>query len=156
MRSLAVSDTENFFLSASKDRTVKLWLLRNQGTGSVHLSPHLTYSQHQKAVSHVELISATGNAVSCDGTVHVSHSTLEPYRQSLEPGQLALQNLGPICTTPSQLQLWDSESGYFIHQFSSPRGREFVAMTCLLPPQSVAVVATNDVALRYDRLIRIL
>ena len=47
------------------------------------------------------------------------------------------------------MQLWDTECGYGIHQFSSPRGREFVAMTCLLPPQPVAVVATNDLALRY-------
>jgi WD repeat-containing protein 81 len=115
VRCLAVSDTEHFFLSSSKDRTVKLWLLRNQGNGSAHISPYLTYSQHQKAVSHVELISTTGNAISCDGTVH----------------------------------LWDPESGYPIHQFSSPRGREFIAMKCLLPPQPVAVVATNDLTLRF-------
>ena len=76
VRCLAVSDTEHFFLSSSKDRTVKLWLLRNQGNGSAHISPYLTYSQHQKAVSHVELISTTENAISCDGTVHVSEPLL--------------------------------------------------------------------------------
>ena len=48
------------------------------------------------------------------------------------------------------LQLWDTESGYPIHHFSSPRSREFIAMKCLLPPQPVAVVATNDLSLRYD------
>ena len=73
VRSLAVSDTEHFFLSASKDKTAKLWLLRNQGDGSAHLSPQLTYAHHQKAVTHVQLVSSTGNAISCDGTVHVSN-----------------------------------------------------------------------------------
>ena len=73
VRCLAVSDSEHFFVSGSKDRTVKLWLLRNQGSGSAHLSPHLTYSHHQKSVSHVELMSAMSYIVSCDGTVHVSH-----------------------------------------------------------------------------------
>ena len=72
VRSLAVSNSEHFFISASKDKTLKLWLLRNQGGGSAHIPAYLTYSQHQKAVSHVELVSTTGNALSCDGTVHVS------------------------------------------------------------------------------------
>ena len=67
-----MSDSEHFFLSASKDRTVKLWLLRNQGGGSAQIPAHLTYSQHQKPVSHVELVSTTGDIISCDGTVHVS------------------------------------------------------------------------------------
>ena len=72
VRCLAVSDSEHFFISSSKDKTVKLWSLKNQGNGSTHISPYLTYSRHQKSVSHVELVTATGNAISCDGTVHVS------------------------------------------------------------------------------------
>jgi WD repeat-containing protein 81 len=116
VRSLAVSDSEHFFLSASKDRTVKLWLLRNQGGGSTpQISAHLTYSQHQKPVSQVELVPTTGDILSCDGAVH----------------------------------LWDPEFGHTIHQYSSPRGREFVAMTTFLPPQQVAIVATNDPAIRF-------
>ena len=71
VRSLAVSNSEHFFLSSSKDRTVKLWLLRNQGGGSAPISAHLTYSQHQKSVFQVDLVPTTGDVLSCDGTVHV-------------------------------------------------------------------------------------
>ena len=72
VRSLAVSDSEHFFISGSKDKTVKLWLLRNQGPGSPQLPPRITYSRHQKSVLQVEIMETMKNIVSCDGTVHVS------------------------------------------------------------------------------------
>ena len=56
----------------------------------------------------------------------------------------------PCSLHPLSLQLWDPEFGHAIHQYSSPRGREFIAMTTLLPPQQVAIVATSDLALRLE------
>ena len=76
VRALAVSDGEHFFLSGSRDKTVKVWSLRNQGFGSTAISPQLTYTGHQKPVVAVELLEETDIVVSCDGLLHVSTYTL--------------------------------------------------------------------------------
>lgn len=73
VKALAVSDGEHFFLSGSRDKTVKVWSLRNQGVGSMSVAPQLTYSGHQKPVVAVELLEETDTVASCDGTLHVSY-----------------------------------------------------------------------------------
>ena len=72
IKSISVLDSEHLFVSGSKDRTVKIWSLYNEGDGSAALSPRLTYSLHQKPVAKVDVINQQ-NVVSCDGgSVHVS------------------------------------------------------------------------------------
>ena len=72
VRSLAVSDNEQVFVSTSKDKTAKIWKLGNHGDGSSRLNCCLTYSGHSKTVIGAELMEGIDQVVSCDGSVHVS------------------------------------------------------------------------------------
>lgn len=62
---------ENYFLSGSKDKTVKLWPLYNHGDGTQEVEPRLTYNNHRKSVFYVGQLEASQEVVSCDGTVHL-------------------------------------------------------------------------------------
>lgn len=62
---------ENYFLSGSKDKTVKLWPLYNNGDGTKEVEPRLTYNDHRKSVFYVGQLEASQEVVSCDGTVHL-------------------------------------------------------------------------------------
>ena len=67
-----VAENEHYFLSASRDKTVKLWLLKNHGNGTAHLGCSRTYDAHRKAVFAVQGIESKRLVSSCDGVVHVS------------------------------------------------------------------------------------
>lgn len=62
---------EDYFLSGSKDKTVKLWPLYNHGDGTQEVEPRLTYNEHRKSVFYVGQLEALQEVVSCDGTVHL-------------------------------------------------------------------------------------
>ncbi|XP_041850568.1 WD repeat-containing protein 81 [Melanotaenia boesemani] len=62
---------EDYFLSGSKDKTVKLWPLYNHGDGTQEVEPRLTYSEHRKSVFYVGQLETSQEVVSCDGTVHL-------------------------------------------------------------------------------------
>uniref|UniRef100_A0A3Q0RGN3 WD repeat-containing protein 81 n=1 Tax=Amphilophus citrinellus TaxID=61819 RepID=A0A3Q0RGN3_AMPCI len=62
---------EDYFLSGSKDKTVKLWPLYNHGDGTQDVEPRLTYGDHRKSVFYVGQLEASQEVVSCDGTVHL-------------------------------------------------------------------------------------
>ena len=67
-----MADGEHYFVSGSKDRTAKVWSVRNQGSGSTMVNCSLTYAGHQKPVIAIELMENMDSVVSCDGYVHVS------------------------------------------------------------------------------------
>ncbi|KAG5269199.1 hypothetical protein AALO_G00199360 [Alosa alosa] len=62
---------EDYFLSGSKDKTVKLWPLYNYGDGTREMEPRLTYVEHRKSVFYVGQLESLQEVVSCDGTVHL-------------------------------------------------------------------------------------
>lgn len=62
---------EDYFLSGSKDKTVKLWPLYNQGDGTQEVEPRLTYTEHRKSVFYVGQLECSQEIVSCDSTVHL-------------------------------------------------------------------------------------
>ena len=67
-----MADGEGYFVSGSKDRTAKVWSIRNQGNSGATMGCRLTYGGHQKSVFAVELMENMDSVVSCDGSVHVS------------------------------------------------------------------------------------
>ncbi|KAG6928570.1 WD repeat domain 81 [Chelydra serpentina] len=71
IKCVAPLSCEDFFLSGSKDKTVRLWPLYNCGDGTSETEPRLTYTQHKKSVFYVSQLEAPQQVVSCDGTVHV-------------------------------------------------------------------------------------
>jgi len=71
VRSLAVLDNENSFVSGGKDRTVRLWSLRNTGEGEAMVAAQSVYAAHKKSVFSVSFLESKGLAASCDGTVHL-------------------------------------------------------------------------------------
>lgn len=62
---------EDYFLSGSKDKTVKLWPLYNHGDGTQEVEPRLTYNDHRKSVFYVGQLEASQEVVSCDGSIHL-------------------------------------------------------------------------------------
>lgn len=71
VKCVAALSSEDFFLSGSKDRTVRLWPLYNYGDGTSETAPRLIYAQHRKSVFYVGQLEAPQYVVSCDGAVHV-------------------------------------------------------------------------------------
>lgn len=71
VKCVAPLSSEDFFLSGSKDRTVRLWPLYNSGDGTSETAPRLIYAQHRKSVFFVGQLEAPQCVVSCDGAVHV-------------------------------------------------------------------------------------
>ncbi|CAL8362473.1 unnamed protein product [Merluccius merluccius] len=71
VKCLAPLAGEDFFLSGSKDKTVRLWPLYNHGDGTQEAEARLTYTDHRKSVFYVGQLEACQEVVSCDGTVHL-------------------------------------------------------------------------------------
>uniref|UniRef100_A0A493SXU8 WD repeat domain 81 n=1 Tax=Anas platyrhynchos platyrhynchos TaxID=8840 RepID=A0A493SXU8_ANAPP len=71
IKCVAPLGSEDFFLSGSKDKTVRLWPLYNYGDGTSEVPPRFTYSEHKKSVFYVSQLEASQHVVSCDGTVHI-------------------------------------------------------------------------------------
>ncbi|KAJ7416375.1 WD repeat-containing protein 81 [Willisornis vidua] len=71
IKCVAPLGSEDFFLSGSKDKTVRLWPLYNYGDGTSEVPPRFTYTEHKKSVFYVSQLEAPQYVVSCDGTMHI-------------------------------------------------------------------------------------
>ena len=94
IRDFYIPDNEHYFLSASRDKTVKLWLLKNHGNGTAHLGCSRTYDAHARAVFTVQGIESKRLVASCDGVVHVSGNLIS-----------CLKNV-PIFISRRNLRIW--------------------------------------------------
>ncbi|XP_050432817.1 WD repeat-containing protein 81 [Adelges cooleyi] len=71
VKSLSVLDNENSFISSSRDKTVKLWSLRNQGDGDSVSQCQYTYNKHKKSVLSVTYMEKFHTVASCDSSIHI-------------------------------------------------------------------------------------
>ncbi|XP_005582505.3 WD repeat-containing protein 81 isoform X1 [Macaca fascicularis] len=85
VKCVAPLSSEDFFLSGSKDRTVRLWPLYNYGDGTSETAPRLVYTQHRKSVFFVGQLEAPQHVVSCDGAVHVWDPFTGKTLRTVEP-----------------------------------------------------------------------
>ncbi|XP_058416104.1 WD repeat-containing protein 81 isoform X1 [Diceros bicornis minor] len=85
VKCVAPLSSEDFFLSGSKDRTVRLWPLYNSGDGTSETAPRLVYAQHRKSVFFVGQLEAPQCVVSCDGAVHIWDSFTGKTIRTVEP-----------------------------------------------------------------------
>ena len=95
VRSVYVQDSEHCFLSASKDKTVKLWSLSNHGDGTAQSASSWTYYRHTRPVFHVGMVESVRHAVSCDGSLHVSYHSVSLRRGCLSTSIQTLWSLSP-------------------------------------------------------------
>ena len=64
-------DNESSIISGSKDRTVKLWSIKNQNKLSNKKTCQWTYAQHKRPVFGLLFIESLRMCASCDGSIHV-------------------------------------------------------------------------------------
>ncbi|XP_031752539.1 WD repeat-containing protein 81 isoform X2 [Xenopus tropicalis] len=62
---------EDFFMSGSKDKTVRLWPLYNYGDGTRDIEARHIYAEHKRSVFYVGQLESVQQLVSCDGAVHI-------------------------------------------------------------------------------------
>ncbi|MEQ2188700.1 hypothetical protein GOODEAATRI_017651, partial [Goodea atripinnis] len=114
---------EDYFLSGSKDKTVKLWPLYNHGDGTKEVEPRLTYSEHRKSVFYVGQLESSQEVVSCDGTVHVWDQYTDSVLRFIDPRKPGLQaaegNLVISSSTDYTLTVWKDLENKPLRQYKS-------------------------------------
>ncbi len=120
-------DNENVLLSSSRDKTVKLWSIKNLKT----LSPQWTYGGHKKTVFSVLFLNNLRQCVSCDGQIH----TWDPfYGKKLSqydwPNpincQTAVDNLICFGTQDNLVKFIDIRTKTYAHEFRTYTGKIYL------------------------------
>ncbi|XP_041978689.1 WD repeat-containing protein 81 [Aricia agestis] len=102
VRSIHALDNEHSFMSGGKDKTVRLWSLRNQGDGNAVTQCNWTYTGHKKGVLSLSFIESLRLAVSTDSVVHIWDPFMESVVSQLDNLKSAVSIVralpGPACT----------------------------------------------------------
>lgn len=155
IRSLCVLDSENSFISASKDKTVKLWSLTSFGDGSGKCGCQWTYRLHKKSVFSVGFLESVRLVASCDSTVHI----WDPFRgecvRQLESSKnspvIALAPIpAPSCmmitaTNDSTLRFLDLRKAEYAHEYRcSPLSAGLIRSVTVSPDSNWVAVAFSS------------
>ncbi|XP_075417333.1 WD repeat-containing protein 81 [Tenrec ecaudatus] len=112
VKCVAPLSSEDFFLSSSKDRTVRLWPLYNYGDGTSETAPRLVYTQHRKSVFYVGQLEAPQYVVSCDGALHVWDPFTGKALRTMEPsdGRVPLTAVAVMPAPHTSITMASSDS----------------------------------------------
>ncbi|PVD25475.1 hypothetical protein C0Q70_13131 [Pomacea canaliculata] len=132
IRSLLVMDTENCFLSTSKDKTVRLWSITSQGDGISRVPCQWIYQHHKKSVFSVAFVESLRLVASCDSSVHVwdpftgvGLCQLESSRYSPAVALQAVPAPSPLVlmgTTDATVRFLDLRTLKYGHEFRCSTG----------------------------------
>ncbi|XP_029642520.1 WD repeat-containing protein 81 [Octopus sinensis] len=155
IRSLCVLDSESSFISASKDKTVKLWSLTSFGDGSGKCGCQWTYRLHKKSVFSVGFLESVRLVASSDSTVHI----WDPFRgdcvRQLESSKNSpVIALAPIpapssmmitATNDSTLRFLDLRTGSYAHEYRcSPVSAGVIRSVTVSPDSNWVAVAFSS------------
>ncbi|CAG5032848.1 unnamed protein product [Parnassius apollo] len=141
VKSIHCLDNENSFMSGSKDKTVKLWSLRNQGDGNATTQCNWTYTGHKKGVLSLAFLESLRLAVSTDSVVHIWDPFMESIVSQLDNIKSAVSIVrtlpGPsavlvAATTDATLRLVDARAANCSHELKlAGAATTFIRCMCI-------------------------
>ncbi|KAM3964392.1 WD repeat domain 81 [Aphomia sociella] len=141
VKSIYCLDNENSFMSASKDKTVRLWSLRNQGDGNATSSCNWAYTGHKKGVVSLSFVPALRLAVSTDSVLHIWDPFMETVVSQLDNIKTPVSCVRALggasaavlaATTDATLRLVDARACRNTHELKLPTSATtFVRCVCV-------------------------
>lgn len=141
VKSIHCLDNENSFMSGSKDKTVRLWSLRNQGDGNATSQCNWTYTGHKKGVLSLTFLESLRLAVSTDSVVHIWDPFMESVVSQLDnmksPISIVRTLAGPsaavlAATTDATLRVIDARAPHQSHELKLPMSATtFIRCMCV-------------------------
>ncbi|CAG5133520.1 unnamed protein product, partial [Candidula unifasciata] len=159
IRSLHTMDTENCFISACKDKTVRLWSINSNGDGMNKQHCQFCYSRHKKSVFSVVYVESMRLVASCDSTVHlwdpftgVAMNQLESPKHAPVVALTALpapSTLVVMATTEATLRFLDLRTSKYTHEFRCSVGSPGLIRCVVVSPDSNWVAIGFSTGLIY-------
>lgn len=145
--------SENSFMSASRDKTVRLWSLRSQGDGSHVSHAQWSYSGHRKSVLSLAWVERTRLTASSDATLHLwdpfvgrllsvvdgGRSIVNTIRSCREPSAEVL-----CATTDPTLRSLDTRVGGFVRELKISQSGGSPVRCMVVSPNSKWVAVGQD------------
>ncbi|KAK3093971.1 hypothetical protein FSP39_022380 [Pinctada imbricata] len=129
VRSLTVLNNENSFISASKDKTVKLWSIKCFGDGTGKSKCQMTYHRHKKSIFSVVYLDSVRLVATCDSSVHIWDPftgeivrQLDSSRYAPITAMVALPAPSPqiiTATNEASLKYLDLRAANYAHEFKT-------------------------------------
>ncbi|KAL4709964.1 hypothetical protein ACJJTC_003927 [Scirpophaga incertulas] len=141
VKSIHCLDNEHSFMTGSKDKTVRLWSLRNQGDGNAATQCNWAYTGHKKGVLSLAFLESLRLAVSCDSVVHIWDPFMEAVVSQLDNIKAPVsivRTLGGAstailaATTDATLKFIDARACNYTHDLKLPVSTNtFVRCVCV-------------------------